>query len=223
MPPPPPDRRQRPEVPRPDGAYRLSRPAAESVPAPESPGDTTLESPPGPNRSLSPKPAELAPGPIGSARGEALDAVRRADSRWPAPIVAEPAEPPTSLRSGLQDAFPWLRTPKGRLALWAVGIFVTGGGATIFRGPLRDWAEVPSRAEWRAADDAKAASIAAHEERIAKLEVREAARATEEERRRADEKLRVLEEQNRALQDEVRRAYKRNPDRAPVVMMPAEP
>jgi len=167
---------------------------------------------------------ELAPGPLKSARGEALEAVRRADSRRPARVRVERAEPPTSLRSGLHDAFPWFRTPRGKLALWVAGLAVgSGAGATVLREQIRGWLDVPSTTELRAIDDRHASAAASNAARITELEQRDKARAEREQRAREAEDRRVHSEQIRALQDELRRAYRSHPGRPPVVMPPAEP
>ena len=167
---------------------------------------------------------ELAPGPLRSARGEALEAVRRADSRRPARVRVERAEPPVSLRSGLHEAFPWLRSSRGKLAIWVVGLLLgSGAGATVLREQIRGWLEVPSRAEQRAVDDRHASAAASNAARITDLEQRDKARTEREQRAREAEDRRVHSEQIRALQDELRRAYRSHPGRPPVVMPPAEP
>ncbi|HEU4544325.1 MAG TPA: hypothetical protein VFR23_24555 [Jiangellaceae bacterium] len=159
------------------------------------------------------------PGPLPPYPPPSLRHAGKAPSRSISP-------PPGSWRSQVVDAIAGddrRSKARARLFLGAAMFLVFGGGAGAAKLWGRAWLDVPSVAEWKAADDAKAKSLTELAEQVSDLRQKEAARATEEERRRDKDKLRVLEEQNRALQDEVRRAYSKNPGRAPVVMPPAEP
>jgi hypothetical protein len=63
------------------------------------------------------------------------------------PVVVDTrSEPPPSLRASVRGIRAWLASNRALLT-WVVGLASAGGGATMLRGVVRGWLEVPSAAE----------------------------------------------------------------------------